>query len=104
MSLTGRQRRFLRAQGHALSPIVQIGKEGITEAFIAATSAALEQHELIKVKVGQTAPEDRHDAAEMLAEMTRGEVAQVLGNTILLYRRRHEEPTIELPGASPAAA
>ncbi len=97
MPLTGKQRRHLRALGHALEPVAYIGKEGVSAAFVTAVDQALLDHELIKVKVGGSADLPRHEAAALLAERTKSEVAQVLGNTILLYRAHPEEPTIELP-------
>lgn len=96
-SLSGKQRRHLRALGHPLAPVAQIGKEGLSEAFVAAVDRALADHELIKVRVLETAALDRHDAADQLAAATRSAVAQVLGNTILLYRADPESPRIELP-------
>ena len=97
--LTGKQRRHLRALGHHLSPVVQIGHDGVSEALVQQTDGQLEAHELIKIKIGENAPEDRHASAEALAEKTRSQVAQVLGRTALLYRPRKENPAIELPGA-----
>ncbi len=98
MSLNGKQRRALRALGHHLDPVIQVGKDGVTEALVQATAQALEDHELIKVKVGDSSPQDRHEAAEALEQGTGGEVAQVLGRTILLFKRREKEPEIALPG------
>lgn len=97
MNLTGKQRRFLRAQGHHLPAILQIGKEGLSEAFISAVEQAFEDHELIKIRVGSNADLDRQEAAAHLADATGSHVAQVLGNTMLLYRRHPDEPVIELP-------
>lgn len=97
MTLTGKQRRSLRAQGHALAAVVHVGKEGVSGELVTALDAALTTHELVKVKIGRGAPVDRRDAAAELAERTGAEVAQVLGNTVLLYRRHPEEPKIELP-------
>jgi RNA-binding protein len=97
MTLTGKQRRHLRALGHSLRPVVQVGKDGVTEALIAAVDQALADHELIKVKVGENADLPREDAAAALAEATHSEVAQVLGNTLLLYRPDPDEPAIQLP-------
>lgn len=96
MSLTGKQRRHLRALGHHLTALVQIGKEGLSDTFVAAVDQALTDHELIKVKLLDTFELDRHDAAAQLAEKTKSEVAQVLGKTILLYRADPEDPRIEL--------
>lgn len=92
--MTGKQRRFLRALGHHLSPVVQIGHDGVSEALVKAAREQLEAHELIKVKIGEG---DRHEAADLLAEKTGAEVAQVLGRTALLYRRRKDKPEIVLP-------
>jgi RNA-binding protein len=95
--LTGKQRRHLRGLGHDLKPIVQVGKNGIDEGLIAAVEQALDDHELVKIKVGEAAKLDRHDAAEAIAHKTGSEVAQVLGNTVLLYRAHPEDPAIFLP-------
>ncbi|HSR99561.1 MAG TPA: ribosome assembly RNA-binding protein YhbY [Kofleriaceae bacterium] len=95
--LSGKQRRHLRGLGHELRPIVQIGKGGIDEGLVAAVDQALVDHELVKVKVGEAAGLDRHDAAESIAQRTSSEVAQVLGNVVLLYRAHPEDPQIVLP-------
>ena len=97
MALTGKQRRYLRGLGHKLEPVAQLGKAGITDAFVDSVDRALADHELIKIKLLETAALDRHEAAEALASRTSSEVAQVLGYTILLYRARAEDPDIELP-------
>ena len=95
--LTGKQRRHLRALAHPLKPIVQVGKGGIDDGLVAAVDQALADHELIKVKVGEHAGVDRHEVAESLADKTKSQVAQVLGNTVLLYRPDPDAPTIKLP-------
>jgi RNA-binding protein len=97
MPLTGKQRRALRALGHGLNPVIQLGKGGISPALLAAVEEALVTHELIKIKLLDSADVDRHAAADELAGKTGSEVAQVLGNTILLYRADPEEPRIQLP-------
>ncbi len=97
MPLTGKQRRHLRALAHALRPVVQIGKGGLDAGLVAAIDRALADHELVKIKVGEGAAVDRHDAADAIAQQTHSEVAQVLGNTIVLYRADPEDPKIELP-------
>lgn len=97
MSLTGKQRRFLRSKGHHLQPVLQVGKDGLTPAFILAVDQALHDHELVKIKVGQNAVVASKDAAAELAVSTASEVAQVLGRTMLLYRPHPEKPVIQLP-------
>ena len=49
--LKGSQRKYLRGVAHGLRPVVQIGKEGLTEAVIRAIDQAIESHELVKVQI-----------------------------------------------------
>jgi RNA-binding protein len=99
MALTGKQSHHLRALGHHLNPVVHIGKEGVTEALAKAIDQALTDHELVKVKLNPETPHDRYEAAEALAESLKAEVAQVIGRTLLLYRRHPSLPKINLPKA-----
>ena len=95
--LSGKQRRHLRALGHHLDPLLQIGHEGITDAVVAQANAQLRRHELIKVRVLESSPLDRRGAADELSARTGADLAQVLGRTFLLYKRDPEKPGIELP-------
>ena len=95
--LSGKQRRHLRALGQRLAASVQVGHDGMTDTLVAQVAAQLDAHELVKVRVGENAPEDRHDTAEALARRTDAHLAQVLGRTALLYKARKESPAIVLP-------
>ncbi|MED5372993.1 MAG: ribosome assembly RNA-binding protein YhbY [Myxococcota bacterium] len=96
MSLTGKQRRYLRGLGHHLSPTVQLGGRGVTPGLVAKIQEELELHELIKLKVGQDTLAPKEVAPE-LAEASGAELVQVLGRTVLLYKAREKEPEIRLP-------
>jgi RNA-binding protein len=95
-------RKALRAAGHRLNPIVQIGKEGVTAGVLAQLSEALDHHELVKVRVGTESPEDRFDAAGRIQAEGTVQVAQILGRTILAYRQHATAPRFE-PLARPPA-
>ncbi|MBI2355474.1 MAG: ribosome assembly RNA-binding protein YhbY [Deltaproteobacteria bacterium] len=102
--LTGKQKRHLRALGHGLKAVIQIGKKEIEEALIAEANAALDHHELIKVKLLESCTLDKNEASAMLAAACGADVAQILGKTFLLYRPARE-PVIVLPkGDKPAKA
>jgi RNA-binding protein len=88
-------RRRLRAAGHALAPVVQIGKQGGTEAVDLQVERALLDHELIKVKIGTECPETRFQLAERFAALPGAKVAQILGRTLLLYKRHPKHPRFE---------
>lgn len=94
MPLTGKQRRALRAKGHHMEPIVIVGQSGVTEGVLGALTQALEDHELIKVKINE-GPEDRHEAAEKMAQGTSSELVQLLGRTALLFKKREEDSEFE---------
>ena len=92
---SGKLRQSLRGYGHALSPIVQVGKAGITHGLVRQVTGALDVHELLKVKVGSESPVDRFHVAERLAEEPGVEVVQILGRMVLLYKRHPREPRYE---------
>jgi len=91
----GELRRALRGHGHAMSPIVQIGKAGVTGAVIKQVQQALADHELIKVKIGRECPEDRHDVAERLDAEPGISIVQMVGRVLLLYKRHPQKPRYE---------
>lgn len=97
MELNGKQRRHLRALGHHLHAVVQVGDDGVTDGVIAATAEALETHELVKVRIADDR-DGREGAIAQLAEGTGSEVAQVLGRTVLLFKRRKKKPAIRFDG------
>ena len=49
--ITGKQRAYLRKMAHQLEPIFQIGKEGVTDAFIDGLNKALTKREIVKVHI-----------------------------------------------------
>jgi len=88
-------RRRMRGLGHALPPVVQIGKQGVTPSVVAQVAHALLDHELIKVKLGAECPETRFEVADRLGDESGVKVVQILGRTVLLYKRNPKKPTIE---------
>ena len=92
---SSRLRKALRAAGHHLSPVVQVGKEGVTDAVLRELDEQLGAHELVKVRVGTESPEDRFEAADRLGSAVGARVAQILGRTVLVYRKNPERPKFE---------
>ncbi|MDQ0224794.1 ribosome assembly RNA-binding protein YhbY [Metabacillus niabensis] len=95
--LTGKQKRFLRAEAHHLNPIFQVGKGGVNENMIKQISDALEARELFKISILQNCEEDKDTVAEQLVKGTGAEVVQIIGNTIVLYKESKENKQIQLP-------
>ncbi|MDL2324659.1 YhbY family RNA-binding protein [Ruminococcaceae bacterium OttesenSCG-928-A16] len=89
--LTSKQRAALRKAANGLSPVFQIGKEGVEQSLITATQSCLAKRELIKLRTLETSPETAREAANALAEATGAEVVQVIGGTMVLYLQKKKE-------------
>ncbi len=96
--LTGKQRRYLRAMGTGLDPIIHIGKFGLGDQAVQHLDEALEARELVKVRVIPNSPNEPREIAPQLAEAVQAELVQVIGRNLLYYRRSVKKPSIELPG------
>lgn len=83
--LTGKQKRELRKMAHHLTPIFQVGKDGVSYNMLEGIESALIKHELMKVKVLETCEEDTRVVALKISEYTKAEVVQIIGRTIVLY-------------------
>ncbi|MCW5198187.1 ribosome assembly RNA-binding protein YhbY [Desulfobulbus sp. F4] len=102
ITLQGKQKRFLRSLGHHLDPVVQLGKEGLSDNLTKAALDALKTRELIKVKLGQNCAVSAEEAAAALSGQTGAAVVQLIGRTILLYlpnKKLKPEQRIRLPKA-----
>jgi RNA-binding protein len=87
-TLTTKERSHLRALGHHLDVVIQVGKDGLTDGLCTAVGLALDQHELLKIRISENTPGDRHELAEELAARCHAALVHVIGRTLLLYRRR----------------
>lgn len=90
-NLKGKQKRFLRAQAHDMSPVFQIGKNEITPEIVGEYEVALSKRELMKVQVLQNASITAKEAAEFIEEHSDITVVQVIGKVLVLYLPAAEE-------------
>lgn len=84
--LTSKQRAELRAQANGLEVTLMIGKEGITGTVAETAVGQLENRELIKGRVLETAGLTAREASDQLCQMTGAEGVSCVGNTFVLYR------------------
>ena len=84
MSLTSKQRAFLKSEAHTLKPIVQIGKNGLNDHIKTSVRNALDARELIKVTLLQN--EDIHEVAEILEEEIGCDTVLKIGRILILYK------------------
>ena len=95
--LKGKERAYLRKLAHGIDPIFQIGKNGIEENFLKQVSDAFEARELIKIKVLENSGLDTREASDLICREVRAEGIQAIGNKIVLYKKSHKKPKIEIP-------
>lgn len=87
------ERRALKKQAHHLKPVVQSGAAGLSDAVLAEIDRALNDHELVKIKL---ASEDRtafREEAERACKSLDATCIQRLGRTVTLYRPNPERAT-----------
>jgi RNA-binding protein len=97
--ITTKQRAFLRGLGNALDPVMQIGKDGITDNVLNGVNLLLEARELVKFKMLRNCDEDAKTLANEIARRVGADVVQVIGNIFILYKRstRKDFKHIQLP-------
>lgn len=97
MLLSGKQRSYLKSLAHKMTPILHVGKNGITESLILQCEETLECKEMLKGKVLNNSLLGVREACEILAQKTKSEVVLVMGNKFVLYRESKDNKEINLP-------
>ena len=96
--ITTKQRAYLRSLANGIPSILQVGKEGVTEALIKNVDEALNAREIVKVSVLETSPVSSKEAIELVMNGLKGcEAVQVIGRKFVVYKRNLKEPKIILP-------
>lgn len=96
MTLSTKQKQFLKSLAHHLSPVVMLGNNGLTEGVLAEIENALNYHELIKVKVAGADRDTKKLIIDAIARETQADVVQTIGHIVVLYRQS-EDKKIQLP-------
>ena len=87
MSLSPEQRREYRAIAHNLKPVIIVGDKGLSEGLQEELERALNDHELIKIKVANQDREARQEAITALCESSGAELVQTIGKIAVIVRR-----------------
>ena len=88
--LKGSQRKYLRGVAHSYKPLVQVGKEGLSENVLGSIDTALDAHELIKVKISAER-DQRERFVPVIEERLNCECVGTVGRMAILYRE-HPDP------------
>ncbi|MEO7252563.1 MAG: ribosome assembly RNA-binding protein YhbY [Arenimonas sp.] len=96
-TLSNPQKRYLRSLAHDLKAILMVGAKGVTAPLLAELELALEQHELIKIKVAAQDRETRDSWIGELVDSSAAALVSRIGHTAVLYRRSKDRPLVILP-------
>jgi len=97
MNLSEHQKKHLRRLGHALNPIVRVGRQGLTANVVAELGRALHDHELVKVQARVGDREERNEVLAELARASASELVHQIGNVGLFYKENNKLNKILLP-------
>lgn len=86
MPISADRKKQFRTIGHKLNPIVTIAGNGLSEGVLLELNRALDDHELIKVKLGIADREERKELVTELAGLPNVELIQEIGKVVILYR------------------
>jgi RNA-binding protein len=86
MTLTGKQKNYLRGIAHNLNPVVMIGGKGLTDAVMNEIELALDQHELLKIKLPGNEKAEKVALLAQITSRSNSEPVQIIGRVAVIYR------------------
>lgn len=92
--ITGKERASLRALAHGLTPVVIIGKDGLTDGVIDSVRDSLYARELIKIRLLNTCELSTREISNKICDMLNCEPVQCIGSIIVVYKKSNK-PNIE---------
>lgn len=90
--LSPAQRSELRAEAHALDPVVMIGEAGLKPTVLKEIDACLDAHGLIKIRVFGDDREARIAMYETLCAQLDAAPVQHIGKLLVIYRPKKDAP------------
>lgn len=93
LKLTPAERSELRAEAHALSPVVLISEEGLKPSLMKEIDNSLNSHGLIKVRVFGDDREARIAIYETICDKLGAAPVQHIGKLLIMYRPKKDAVT-----------
>lgn len=97
MSLSEKQRKYLRTLGHQLKPVVMIGANGLTDAVYKEFEQSIEHHEVMKIRVSVGERDARDAIIQDICDKSGAELVQRVGHIALLFKPQPKNSKIALP-------
>ncbi len=94
--MNSKLRSQLKGIGSKTQAVMQLGKNGIGEDFLAQVEQLLEAREILKISVLDNNMDDIKELSREISLKTESEVVQVIGRKIVLFKRNIKEPVLNL--------
>ncbi len=91
--ITTTQKRQLRGSAHSLKPVVILGDKGLTDNVLEEINRALDDHELIKIRINAADKAQRQQITQDICEKTQAQLIHTIGHIIAIYRENTDEVT-----------
>lgn len=85
--ITTKQRATLRGLANVLDPVMQIGKDGISENMVVEMNALFDARELFKINVLKNCDEEPRELAGAIQRLTGCDIVQCIGSKIVVYKK-----------------
>jgi RNA-binding protein len=95
MPLSPDRKKQYRSLGHNLSPVVTVAGNGLSDAVLEELNRALNDHELIKVKLVVADRDLRQQLIAEMAKKLKAEIVQEIGKIALIFRES-KKPNLKL--------
>lgn len=82
-----RELRALKARAQLLKPMLKVGKDGLSPAFLKELDTMLTHHDLVKVKFDEF-KEQKKELGPKLAESVRAKIVMQVGHVVVVFRRK----------------
>jgi RNA-binding protein len=92
--LSNREVRELKARAQRIKPILKVGKDGLSPAFLKAVEDALAHHELVKIKFDEF-KEQKKELGPKLANEAKANLIMQVGHVVVLFRRKPVAASVE---------
>ena len=86
MAITAKQKRYLRGLAHGRKVVVTVGGKGLSDSLLMELHAALDHHELLKIKLPALPKTERDRLLRSISAATDSEVIQAIGHTGVIFR------------------
>jgi RNA-binding protein len=87
MTSSNEDKKHLRRLGHNLKPVVTVAGNGLSENVNAEIARALNDHELIKIKLVADDRDAKKALTETICKDHSAQLIQSIGHVILVYRK-----------------